>query len=145
MLSTALGGVISAELAHDALRDLAALPAFPVLHVCGDVRAIAEELLILPFAALDIENTRIANLAAFHPDQLAFATLTLGVGVVDTQDTAVEPIATIRGRIQAALERIEPERLWLSPDCGLRALPPDSARAKLANLAEAVNDLRATL
>jgi 5-methyltetrahydropteroyltriglutamate--homocysteine methyltransferase len=145
VLSTALGGAISPELAHDALRDLAALPAFPVLHVCGDVRAIAEELLILPFSALDIENTRIANLAAFDPDQLAFATLTLSIGVVDTQDAAVESVATIRDRIQVALERIEPQRLWLSPDCGLRVLPPHSARTKLAHLAEAVNDLRAML
>jgi methionine synthase II (cobalamin-independent) len=78
-------------------------------------------------------------------ERLDFATLTLCVGVVDTQDSAVESVAVIRDRIQAALERIEPERLWLSPDCGLRTLPPDSARAKLANLAEAVNDLRATL
>lgn len=38
MLSQALGKRLSAELAHDALRDLAAAPRLPLLHVCGDVR-----------------------------------------------------------------------------------------------------------
>src|SRR5262249_58428152 len=92
MLAQALGAQVSPELAQDALRDLAALPRLPALHVCGDIRAIGGELLLLPFAVLDIENTRVANLAALDPDQLGFSDARLGVGCVDTQSEAVESI-----------------------------------------------------
>ncbi len=146
MLAQALGRRISAELAHDALRDLAAVPRVPMLHVCGDVRAIAEELLILPFGALSIENTRIANLSAFDAELLDFAETCLCVGCVDTQSDAVEPVDVVRVRVRAATSIIsDPTRLWLAPDCGLRRLSPESARAKLANLAAAVQDVRAEL
>src|SRR5262249_5280042 len=64
MLARALGAQVSPELVHDALRDLAALPRLPALHVCGDIRAIGGELLLLPFAVLDSEPTRTAHLAA---------------------------------------------------------------------------------
>lgn len=145
VLSKALGtgaGQISPELAHDALRDLAAIPRMPGLHVCGDIRAIASELLILPFSLLDIENTRVANLAAIDPDQLEFATVKLGVGVIDTQSAEVETVETIRERIRASLTALPADRLWLSPDCGLRLLDPEVAKSKLAALVAAVKDVR---
>lgn len=148
VLSKTLGtgaGQISPELAHDALRDLAAIPRMPALHVCGDIRAIASELLILPFSVLDIENTRVANLAAIDPDQLEFATVKLGAGVIDTRSAEVEPVGTVRQRIRAALGALPADRLWLSPDCGLRLLDPDVARAKLTNMVAAANDLRGQL
>ncbi len=145
MLSVSLPDRVSPELAHDALRDLAAMPQVPVLHACGDVRAISGELLILPFAALAIENARIPNLPAFDADQLEFSEGIFSVGVVDTQDATVEPVATIQQRINTALASLPAERLWLSPDCGLRNLPLDVAKAKLERLVEAVNLVRSTL
>jgi 5-methyltetrahydropteroyltriglutamate--homocysteine methyltransferase len=145
MLGISMPDRISPELAHDALRDLAAMPPFTILHACGDIRAIAGELLILPFSALAIENARIANLDAFDPDHLDFSDGTLCVGVVDTQDAAIDAIATIQQRIAVAQTLVPTERLWLSPDCGLRKLPPEAAKAKLTNLARAVNQIRATL
>ncbi|HEX8033922.1 MAG TPA: hypothetical protein VF510_08755 [Ktedonobacterales bacterium] len=145
ILGAALGtgtGQISPELAHDALRDLAAIPRMPALHVCGDIRAIASELLILPFSLLDIENTRVANLAAIDPDQLEFATVKIGVGVIDTQSAEVELVETVRARVRAALTALPGDRLWLSPDCGLRLLDPAVAKSKLANMVAAAKDVR---
>ncbi len=145
VLSSALGtgaGQISPELAHDALRDLAAIPRMPALHVCGDIRAIASELLILPFSVLDIENTHVANLAAIDPDQLEFATVKIGAGVIDTQSTEMESVGIVRQRIHAALGALPADRLWLSPDCGLRLLDPEVARAKLTNMVAAAEALR---
>jgi 5-methyltetrahydropteroyltriglutamate--homocysteine methyltransferase len=146
LLSTALGKRVSAELAHDALRDLAAVPRMPMLHVCGDVRAIAEELLILPFAALSIENTRILNLSAFDPEQLEFAETVLCAGCVDTQRDEAEPVEVIRARVwEATRVVVDPTRLWLAPDCGLRRLSPEVAKEKLVRLAAAAQDARASL
>jgi 5-methyltetrahydropteroyltriglutamate--homocysteine methyltransferase len=145
VLSTALGDRISPELAHDALRDLAAIPRLPALHVCGDVRPIASELLILPFTVLDLENTRIPNVDALDPDELEFTSVRLGVGCLDTKTEEVETVDAVRERIRAALAHLEPERLWLAPDCGLRLLDPAVARAKLTHMVAAAHDLRAEL
>src|SRR5262249_15930247 len=145
LLAGALGARVAPELVHDALRDLAALPHVPALHVCGDIRAIAGELLLLPFTVLDIENTRIANLGALDPDQLAFSDVKLSVGCIDTLSEVAESLEEVHARIVAALERLPAQRLWLSPDCGLRKLAPAAARAKLTLLARAASDVRATL
>lgn len=142
-LATALGRQISPELAENALRDLAALPALPMLHVCGDVRRIAGELLALPFAALDVEGCRLDNLAAIDRDELEFAEARLCYGCVDTQTDEVESVAVVRERVRAAVRVIGPARLWLSPDCGLRRLSLDAARAKLATMVAAAQDVRA--
>lgn len=145
LLATTLGARISVELATAALSDLAAIPRVAMLHVCGDVRAIASDLLLLPFGVFSIENTRIANLAAFDADQLDAVDARVCVGCVDTQDEAVESVATIGERITQAQALVGTQRLWLAPDCGLRPLPRAAARAKLARLAEATQDARARL
>lgn len=145
LLATTLGERISQELANAALNDLAAIPNLALLHVCGDVRAIASDLLLLPFSVFSIENTRIANLAAFDADQLDAVGAHICVGCVDTQDVAVESTAVIGARIAQAQALVGTERLWLAPDCGLRPLPRDAARAKLTRLADAVQDARAQL
>jgi len=145
LLATALGSRVSVELANAALSDLAAIPGLAMLHVCGDVRAIASDLLLLPFDVFSIENTRVANLAAFDLDQLDAVGARVCVGAVDTQDADVETLETIGARIAQARALIGTERLWLAPDCGLRLLPRDAARAKLGRLAEATQEARAKL
>jgi 5-methyltetrahydropteroyltriglutamate--homocysteine methyltransferase len=144
-LATALGRQVPPELAENALRDLAALPALPILHVCGDVRSIADELLALSFAALDLEGTRLDNLTAIDRDALEFAGARLCYGCVDTQSQEVEPVAIVRERVRVAMRAVGPERLWLSPDCGLRNLSQVAARGKLATMVAAVRDVRAEL
>ncbi|MGH2484560.1 MAG: uroporphyrinogen decarboxylase family protein, partial [Ktedonobacterales bacterium] len=142
-LSVALGAHISPELATDALRPLAAVPRTPTLHVCGDIRAIARELLALPFDVLDFENTTLPNLSAFDADKLAFASVRLSVGCVNTRSARVESVASIRRRVLAATARLDADRLWIAPDCGLRNLPAEVARAKLTRMVAAVNEVRA--
>ncbi len=145
VLGQALGGRVSPELAYDALRDLAAIPALPALHVCGNIRAVASDLLALPFEVLDIENVEIPNLDAMDDDELEFTSVRLSVGCVDSREGEAESVATIRDRVRAAASRLEPERLWISPDCGLGRLSPELARTKLTRMVAAVRDVRARL
>ncbi|HEV2238021.1 MAG TPA: hypothetical protein VGR57_15275, partial [Ktedonobacterales bacterium] len=130
VLATARARLVPSELVESALRDMAALPACPVLHVCGDVRSILDDLVGLPFAVLDIEGARIAQLERLDRDQLEFSDGRVAYGCVDTQSDAVEPVGVIRERIERAVAVLgSTERLWISPDCGLRQLPPEAARA----------------
>jgi 5-methyltetrahydropteroyltriglutamate--homocysteine methyltransferase len=68
------------------------------------------------------------------------------VGVIDLADTSpVEDVETVAGRIRAALKFVEPDRLILAPDCGMKYLPRDKAIAKLTALAQAAEKVRREL
>ena len=47
----------------------------------------------------------------------------LGVGVLDVKTAEVEPVPLVERRIERALAIVSPERLLVTPDCGLRHLP----------------------
>jgi 5-methyltetrahydropteroyltriglutamate--homocysteine methyltransferase len=55
----------------------------------------------------------------------------LGLGVIDVKTAEVESADLVAARIGRALEFVPARRLMVNPDCGLRHLPPDVARAKL--------------
>ena len=145
LLPQALGGLVPMELATDALREFAATAMLPILHVCGDVREFANDLLLLNFAVYDVENTRIPNAAAFDDEQLDFSGSKVSAGCVDTASAEVESVEVIRERIRATMAHIPPERLWVSPDCGLRLLPREVALEKLKRMVAATQELRAEL
>jgi 5-methyltetrahydropteroyltriglutamate--homocysteine methyltransferase len=67
------------------------------------------------------------------------------VGVLDLADQTVETPEIVVGRIEAALEHIEPQRLIVAPDCGLKYLPREVAYGKMAAMVEGAKRVRARL
>jgi 5-methyltetrahydropteroyltriglutamate--homocysteine methyltransferase len=60
---------------------------------------------------------------------------TVILGVLDLADESpVESPEEVAGRIRAALAHVEPERLVLAPDCGMKYLPREIALGKLRAL-----------
>ena len=59
---------------------------------------------------------------------------TIVLGVLDLGDPAPETPEAVARRLEAALALVEPERLVAAPDCGMKDLPRDVARAKLTAL-----------
>jgi 5-methyltetrahydropteroyltriglutamate--homocysteine methyltransferase len=53
-------------------------------------------------------------------------------GVLDLKDHSVETAETVAARIRRALKHIDPERLVVAPDCGMKYLPVEVAYAKLS-------------
>jgi 5-methyltetrahydropteroyltriglutamate--homocysteine methyltransferase len=71
---------------------------------------------------------------------------TLIVGVIDLADnSAVEPLEVVVNRIRNALRFVDPERLIVAPDCGMKYLPRDTAFGKLSVLTAAAARVRAQL
>lgn len=73
-----------------------------------------------------------ADLAAFKeycPDFF------LGAGVIDVHSLLVETPEQIAAWVQRLVKYIEPERLFLTADCGMRQFPRPTAYAKMQNLA----------
>ena len=68
------------------------------------------------------------------------------VGVIDLSDESpVEDVDTVVARIRNALKFVDPHRLILAPDCGMKYLPREKAFAKLRVLAQAADRVRAEL
>jgi 5-methyltetrahydropteroyltriglutamate--homocysteine methyltransferase len=69
----------------------------------------------------------------------------LGLGVIDVKTAEVEPAELVARRIRRALEFVPAEKLVINPDCGLRHLPAEVARAKLRAMVAGAAQVRAEL
>jgi 5-methyltetrahydropteroyltriglutamate--homocysteine methyltransferase len=67
------------------------------------------------------------------------------LGVVDVHSHDVEPVEEIAEGIRRTLKYIPPERMFVDPDCGLKTRTVDEAKAKLSNIKDAVDIVRAEL
>jgi 5-methyltetrahydropteroyltriglutamate--homocysteine methyltransferase len=72
-------------------------------------------------------------------------TKTIILGVIDLGDKTVETPAIVAERIRKALPYIEPERLVIAPDCGLKYLPHDVAFGKMKAMVEGAAIVRKEL
>jgi 5-methyltetrahydropteroyltriglutamate--homocysteine methyltransferase len=66
----------------------------------------------------------------------------LGVGVLDVKTSEVEPVEVVERRIERALQVVPADRILVTPDCGLRHVPADAARAKLRAMTTAAAAVR---
>ena len=71
----------------------------------------------------------------------------IGLGVIEVRNRAVEEPSAIVARVQRILRHVDPERIWLNPDCGFapgmhRTFPRSVAFDKLRSMVTAANRLR---
>jgi 5-methyltetrahydropteroyltriglutamate--homocysteine methyltransferase len=122
------------------------------LHTCFGYAAIVHEKPTgYPFLAeLDSCPADQISIEAAQP-RLDAATLeqlptkTVVLGVLDLGDMTVEGADVVAARIRAALRHVDPERLLVGPDCGMKYLPRDVARGKLRALVRGAEIVRAEL
>ena len=68
---------------------------------------------------------------------------TVVLGVIDLSDHAVESAQTVADRVRRALPFVEPERVVVSTDCGMKYLPRESAEGKMRAMSAGAALLRA--
>ena len=69
----------------------------------------------------------------------------LALGVVDVHTAEVESVEEIKQNITKGFEVVPPERLTVSPDCGLKLLPRDAAYRKMENMVQAAREVESEL
>jgi 5-methyltetrahydropteroyltriglutamate--homocysteine methyltransferase len=104
---------------------------FPTL---GDLKA---SQIVLEYANRGMEDP--ARWKDFPKDK------ELGAGVVDVKAFKAESPSEVAERIRSFLPHIDPDRLWLNPDCGFWETPRWIAKRKLSALVEAVRIVREEL
>ena len=70
---------------------------------------------------------------------------TIILGVLDLSDMAVETPDTVAARIRRALPHVDPKRVIVAPDCGLKYLPREVAYGKMAAMVQGAAIVRAEL
>jgi 5-methyltetrahydropteroyltriglutamate--homocysteine methyltransferase len=101
----------------------------------GDAEPLYAQLHSLPADVIALDFTYSSNLM----DLVAAsgASKVLGLGLVDGRNTRLERPETVAHQIEALLKRYTFDTIHVLPSCGLEHLPRNSARAKLALLANA--------
>ena len=115
------------------------------LHVCyGDYSRIYPEINDFPIDEFDVElcndgyeQIEVFQDPEFEPD--------LGLGVVDVHDAEVETVEEIKRNIRQGLKVVPPEKLTVSPDCGVKLLPREVAYRKTENMVQAAREVEAEL
>jgi 5-methyltetrahydropteroyltriglutamate--homocysteine methyltransferase len=105
---------------------------YPILAELNDTKV---DQLVIEAAQPDLDPAVLEQL----PDKV------IALGVVSLGDQAIEPVELIADRIRAALRHVEPERLQIAPDCGMKYLPRDVAVGKLTAMAQAAEIVRGEL
>ena len=115
------------------------------LHVCyGDYSRIYPEILDMPVHEYDLElaNGDYDQLDVFEKPEFG---KDLALGVVDVHSSDVEPVEEIKQNIKRGFEVVPPERLTVSPDCGVKLLPREVAYRKMENMVQAAREVEAEL
>ncbi|QPP07462.1 5-methyltetrahydropteroyltriglutamate--homocysteine methyltransferase [Streptomyces bathyalis] len=131
-------------------RALEGAPGTTAVHICFGYAAIIHErpsgYSFLPELAdcacdqVSIETAQSGldtSVLKHLPDK------TVILGVIDLSDHAVESAETVAARVRRALPHVNPERIVVATDCGMKYLPRQSAEGKLRAMADAAEILRA--
>ncbi len=119
------------------------LQAHAITHICyGDFARAYPAMLDIPVDQIDLEmsNSGYDLLERFRAIPFTKA---IGLGVVDVHSHRIETVdEAVRG-IEAALEVMPAERIFVDPDCGLKTRTVEEAEAKMRVIVEAVRRVRA--
>ena len=133
-------------------RALEGIEGTTVVHLCfGYAAAVSSKPGAYAFLA-ELADSRVTQISI----EAAQPKLDLGVlrdlggkdimlGVLDLGSADVETPASVAARIRTALAFVEPERLVVAPDCGMKYLPRERALAKLEALVTGAHAVRAGL
>jgi len=122
------------------------------LHICFGYAALIHERpegynFLSELAATELDEISIetaqANLDCAILETLPGKTIILGV--LDLSTHEIETPQIVAERIRRALPHVEPERIIVAPDCGLKYLPRDVAYGKMEAMVEGARIVRAEL
>ena len=114
-------------------------------HMCysefGDIfQAISD----LDADVISIENAR-SGLELLESFQAEGYDKGVGPGVYDIHSPRVPPAAEMAAALRQTLTVIDPDRVWVNPDCGLKTRQPAESTAALENMVAAALEVRAEL
>ncbi len=114
-------------------------------HMCySEFGQIMEAINALDADVISIENARsddatLRGLAAYGYPRA------VGPGVYDIHSPVIPEVVFIKDKLVAFLQHLDPQRLWVNPDCGLKTRAWDEVIPALQNMMKAVFTVREDL
>ena len=118
------------------------IKAYTGIHICyGDYSKIYPDILEFNTDQFDFEfaNKNFCDVEVFKKYDY---TKDIGFGCLDVHTRRVENVEEIKKNIRRAFEIVEPKKVYVDPDCGVKLLPSDIAFAKLKNMCLAADEVR---
>ncbi len=115
------------------------------LHVCyGDYSRIYPEFNEFPIDEIDLElcNDGYDQIPVFEDTE---PVPDFSPGVIDVHSAEIESVDEIKSNIKQGLKIVPPDRLTITPDCGLKLLDREIAYGKMENLVTAAREIEAEL
>ncbi len=107
------------------------------LHVCGDITPIMAQLMDASVDIIEVEGQHAVTLDWLTPEMMAEKKKKIAWGVISVNSNDVEEPDEIEARIQAGVDKIGVDNMWVSPDCGMRVRKPEVAKQKLDRMVAA--------
>lgn len=114
-------------------------------HMCySEFNDIIDSIADMDADVISIETSRSAMelLDAFvefkYPNEI-------GPGVYDIHSPRIPKTEEMEKLLQKALQVLEPQQVWVNPDCGLKTRGWDEVRPALENMVEAAKNIRAKI
>ena len=135
-LERALDGVTGTTALHICFGYAALVPGRPARY------SFLSELEASPVRQISIETAQ----SSLDCSVLAnFPSKTIILGVLDLSKHEIETADVVAARIRRALPFVDPERLIIAPDCGLKYLPADVAFGKMQAMVKGAQKVRLEL
>jgi 5-methyltetrahydropteroyltriglutamate--homocysteine methyltransferase len=118
------------------------LEAKTILHTCyGNYDAIFRYFNRVPVdqLLLEMSNSGLDLLDRFKREPLKKE---ISFGVIDVHSHVVETEDAVRQRIEKALSIFHPQKLWISPDCGLKTRSVPEAQGKIRSMVAATQAVK---
>jgi len=134
------------EIAKEALKEVfKGISAKRIIHICyGKVERLFPSILEFPVDQIDLEMKNSGYRLLPLLREYSFDK-ELGLGVIDVHNLRVESVEEVEKDLRRALRVLEPDKIYVDPDCGLKLLPRDVALRKLKSMVEAVKRVRRDL
>lgn len=104
-------------------------------EIFADIDALDADVLLIEHARSDQELLEIFRTEGYDKG--------IGPGVYDVHSPRVPPAPELAERLRAILSVLQPDRVWVNPDCGLKTRKPDEVWPALANMVAAAREVRA--
>lgn len=118
------------------------IDAYFITHICyGAFEFIYPEMLNLAVDNFDLEmsNSDLDLTQLFEEEPF---TKDLSFGVIDVHTHVVESEKVTKSQIDRALEVLNPEQIWVDPDCGLKTRTEEETISKLKGMVSATEAAR---
>jgi len=113
-------------------------------HMCySEFNDIIETIEAMDADVISIETARSGNELLKVFQEVGYKE-EVGPGIYDIHSPRVPSVDEMVEQIQALLEVLPKEQLWINPDCGLKTRKWDEVKPSLRNMVEAVKSVRAS-